>query len=303
MTLDELVRIHGSQAKAAAALGVHKRTFERRIKREREAGGNINFQAMPKINEFKKVLFFTDAHNQPNMSLDRFDWLGDLINDEKPDVIVDGGDFDDFQSLCSHERNDSFKGKIKPALASDLEASALARKRLCERIKHNCRKIVTIGNHEHRIWLYENANPEMYGIPSNMYKDILMATGWEYYEYGAYVDVFGVRFTHIPFTTMGKPVGGDNAAKQVAEKSVVDTVFGHVHYEQIIRANKFGYNESVTAMSGSAFMPQGYVGSYAKNTRKEHTYGCHVLMIKNGRIKSVKTYCMEELEARYAKRT
>jgi hypothetical protein len=139
----------------------------------------------------------------------------------------------------------------------------------------------------------------MYGIPTALYTDILKATGWEYYPYGAYVEIAGVRITHIPFNTLGKPVGGDNAVKQVAEKSTQDTIFGHVHYEQKISANKFGDNVSVTAFSGSSFMPHGYVGSYAKNTRKEHTYGCHVLMIKDGRIKSVKTYCMEELEALY----
>lgn len=294
---------YGSKAAAARALGLAVQTFKDRLNKELSGGPKIATTHPPiqisPSKGFTKVLFFTDAHNMPGMSLDRFVWLGSLIDDTAPDILLDGGDFDDFQSLCSHEGNETYKGKLKPSLARDLEASALARKTLASSHSHKCRKIATLGNHEHRLWNYENANPEMYGITTNIYTDILKATGWKYSMYGAYVEIDGVRFTHIPFNGMGKPVGGDNAVKQVAEKSTQDTVFGHVHYEQKIRANKFGDNISVTAFSGSSFMPHGYVGSYAKNTRKEHTYGCHILTIKDGRIKSVKTYCMEELEALY----
>lgn len=235
------------------------------------------------------------------MSQERFVWLAKFINDQKPDCVVDSGDFDEFGSLSSHERDDTYKGRLKPLLAADLEASAQARMIIKKNLTHQCRKIVTLGNHEHRIWTYENNNPAISGIASAMYNDILTATGWESYQYGAYVNIAGMNFTHVPFDQNGKPVAGEGAAKKVAEKSQVDCAFGHIHSETIIRAHKFDTNNSVTVLCASCFMPEGYRPDYVKNTRKEYSHGAYVLMIKDGRIKSIKSYCMDELEALYGR--
>lgn len=233
------------------------------------------------------------------MNQDRFVWLARWINDQKPDVVVDGGDFDDFGSLCSHERDETYKGRLKPLLQADLEAAAHARVLIKKNLKHECRKIITLGNHEARIKAYENVNPAMYGILSGAYHDILASTGWEFFEYGAYVRIAGVDFTHVPFTVMGKPVGGDNACKQVAEKSLNDIVFGHTHKLDVVNAAKFGSARSVMSFNGGCFMPDGYVPAYSKDTRKEFWYGVHVLMVKDGRIKSIKSWHISELEDLY----
>lgn len=250
-----------------------------------------------KLRDFTKVLYFTDAHNQPSLDTDRFIWLTNLINYEKPDYLVDGGDFDDFHSLCSHERNETQKGKLKPSLLKDLEHSVKARKIIddlltCDPIKH-----ITLGNHEQRLWLYEDANPEVYGIATGHYTDILKTHAWTWTAYGEYYTIEGVDFTHCPFTGMGKPVGGDNTCKQIAEKSLADCVYGHTHSLQSITAHKFGPGRSVTAFNGGCMMPQGYIPSYAKNTRKEFWYGAHVIMISEGRIKSIKSYSIQEMES------
>lgn len=297
---------HGSKAAAARALGIAVTTFKDRLNSEKYTPPRIKHEYTPmrircELPKFVKLLYFTDAHNQPGMPLDRFKWLGGLIDDQKPDILLDGGDFDDFQSLCSHEGNETYKGKLKPSLARDLEASALARKTLADSHSHDCRKIVTLGNHEQRLWNYENANPEMYGIVSNLYTDILKATGWEYYPYGEYVDIHGISATHVPFNVMGKPVGGETACKQIADKSLKDVIFGHTHKKDEWNAAKFGASVSVTAFNGGCFMPDGYVPAYSKDTRKEFWYGAHVITISNGRIKSIKSWHMSELEALYGR--
>lgn len=226
-------------------------------------------------------------------------WLAGLINEEKPDYIVDGGDFDDFHSLCSHEGNETYKGKLKPSLQKDIDAAHEARELISRNLTHDCPKYITLGNHEHRVWNYQDKNPEMYGIPVNMYLDVLNAHGWQYTMYGEYLELAGVNFTHVPFNANGKPVQSETGCKQIAEKSIRDICYGHTHKKDEWSAAKFGSALSVIAFNGGCFMPDGYVPSYAKDTRKEFWYGCHVLMVRNGRIKSIKSYHMAELQEIY----
>lgn len=306
----EALELHGTHAKAASALGIAKSTFTDRLAKEVKKNSaqdkkltlkNITEKIAPASGAFTKIVYFTDAHNQPGLPKDRFFWLARLINEHKPDVVVDGGDGDDFNSLCTHERDETYRGRLKPLLAADLECAAEMRSVLKNNITHQCRKVITLGNHEARIWLYEDKNPAMHGIVSSMYEDILKATGWEIYQYGAYVNIAGVDFTHAPFTGMGKPVGGDNACKQVAEKSLHDICWGHTHRLDVVNAAKFGNARSVISFNGGCFMPDGYVPSYAKDTRKEFWYGCHIVIVKDGRIKSIKSWHMSELEDLYGR--
>ena len=51
-----------------------------------------------------KLLIIPDAHAEPNYDNDRFTWLGNLIFEEKPDVVVCLGDWFDMASLSSHDK-------------------------------------------------------------------------------------------------------------------------------------------------------------------------------------------------------
>lgn len=293
----DAVKKHGGMRKAARILGIPWGTFHERYAHERS---KIKKKEKKKASKFTKIVYFTDAHNQPGVCHDRFVWLAKFVNDQKPDILIDGGDFDDFQSLCSHERNETYKGRLKPSTQADLENSAQARRLFQQTLKHGCRKLITLGNHEHRLKIFEDQNPEMYGIPTNIYFDILKETGWEWYEYGAHVEIEGVNFTHIPFTTLGRPIGGETACKVIADKSLQDVVFGHTHKLDIWNSPKFGASKSVTAFNAGCFMPDLYVPPYAQDSRKEFWYGCHVLMIADQKIKSIKSWHISELEALYA---
>lgn len=303
MGILELYSELGSFTKVANRLGISRQAATAKIKRELAKHPTVypsSKQPILSPDKPVRVLYFTDAHNQPDMAQDRFIWLARLCNELKPDILIDGGDTQDFLSLCSHEKNESYKGKLKPSLAKDLECAAQMYALLNRHLTHKCRKIVTLGNHEHRLWVYENDNPEMYGIPTAIYtKDILEASGWEWYKYGEYVDINGVQFTHCPFNGMGKPVGGDNACKQIAEKSLHDTVFGHTHYFQIVTAHKFGSGEAVTAFNAGCYMPNNYVPTYAKNTRKKFWYGAHLITISDRKIDSIKSWSINEMERDY----
>ena len=75
-----------------------------------------------------KHLVIGDSHAKPGISNRRFEWLGKLILDEKPDVIIDIGDFEDMPSLSSYDvGKKSYEGRryIKD-LESAWEARALS---------------------------------------------------------------------------------------------------------------------------------------------------------------------------------
>ncbi len=223
-----------------------------------------------------------------------------MVNYEKPDYLIDGGDGNDFHSLCSHERNETQKGKLKPSIEKDLVCAAKAMEIINDVLNCNPKKHITLGNHEARIFTYEDKNPEVYGMIRGHYFDILEKHGWTYDDYGERFDCHGVDFTHCPFTGMGKPFGGDLIAKNVSVKSKRDCVFGHTH-QLTPHTDHKTFNESVTAYNLGCYMPDGYIPAYVKNTRKEFWYGAHVLMISGGRVKSVKSYQIGELEHRYGK--
>lgn len=304
----------GTKAAAARLLGLNVNTYKDRLRKEL-SGATPEIKTKPSDNKLKlygisdlvekessdwiKIVYFTDAHNQPGMSLDRFKWLAGLVNDVKPDYLISGGDMDEIGSLSGHEKNETYKGKLKPLLAQDLEASARMAKLLKDEIKHPCQKIITLGNHEQRIKTYENNNPEIFGIAWNIYSEIWEKTGWIMHDYGAYVNIGGVKFTHAPFDQNGFPVKGEACVKKVATNSTSDVVFGHLHYETRIRAHKFDTDNSVTALCAACFMPVGYRPDYVKNTRKEYDRGCYVLMVKDGRLQSIKQFAMSELEYLY----
>ena len=67
----------------------------------------------------KTHLVIGDQHAHPDFSNERADWLGKLIVDVKPDVIVNLGDCGDFASLSQIE-----KGKKVNGLSFDKDLNA-----------------------------------------------------------------------------------------------------------------------------------------------------------------------------------
>jgi hypothetical protein len=255
----------------------------------------------PSKEKIKRVVYFTDAHNQPKLNQDRFYWLANYINDMKPDAIVDGGDFDDFESLCSHVKNETWRGKLKEGLLKDLEYSNKARLILHDNIKVDCPKYITLGNHEQRVWDYENQNPEMWGIPSSMYEAILDTYEWKITKYKEYLNLFGVDFTHVPMNALQRAVGGKMVVRNVAVQSVRDCCFGHTHVMGYHNEPKFGNAEGVSVFNGGTFTPYGYIPDYASWSQKQPWQGCHTITIdkSKGKIISISSISMLDLEHRY----
>lgn len=248
------------------------------------------------------VLVIPDPHDNPDDPKDRFRWIGEYATDIQPDAVICLGDIADFDSLCSHVRNDTHEGKSKPAFRRDIEslAEALMIFRDAYKPDNPVLQHITIGNHENRIWLYENANPETYGTMSAEFTGLLEHYGWSHTPYGEYFNAFGVDFTHRPLNGMRKPFGGANVAANVARDCLRDTVFGDTHKMAFCTKAKLGHNRRINVLEAGCAMPWGKVKQYARNAVTGWWWGVHLITVVDGSIQGVLAKPMFELEEEYS---
>ncbi len=249
----------------------------------------------------KTILVIPDLHDNPEERKDRFKWIACLATDRNVDHVVCLGDAADVDSLCGHVANHTLDGKTKPAFVRELESLALAFETFRRHYKPTkpASLHMTIGNHEHRIWRFENENPEVAGAFSGPYTDLLEAFGWNYVMFGDYITIEGVNFTHRPLNGMGKPFGGQNAAQAVAREALADTVFGDSHKLNVAtKAKVGGGNTMITVLEAGCALEWGKVKGYARNSMTGWWWGVHILTCSNG-IRGIESIPMYKLERLY----
>lgn len=174
------------------------------------------------------ILVIPDSHAHPDYHNKRFDWLGELIVDLKPDVVVDIGDMADMPSLCSYDKGTKgFEGR---RYRKDVAAMIDAQERINAPIKRQKRKVPTrirtTGNHEHRIARAVERDAVLEGVISI---DDLQGKehGWEVYPFLDIVNINGVHFSHYFVTgAMGRPAV---SARAMLAKQGESCVMGHAH--------------------------------------------------------------------------
>ena len=185
-------------------------------------------------------LVIGDAHAKPGVSNDRFNWLGKLVVDRKPDVIIDMGDWADMPSLSSYDKGrKSFEGRrykndVKAAKEAYMRfetpiAMLNARRANNKKKQYKPRKIKLVGNHEERILRAQEAQPELEGVIK--LEDIGHTKyGWETSPFLHPIAVDGVYYNHY-FTSgiLGRPIGGDNPAAVTLRKQFVTCTSAHTH--------------------------------------------------------------------------
>jgi len=191
----------------------------------------------------KTHLIIPDSHAHPDFKNDRYTWLGHLINDVKPDVVVDIGDWFDMPSLCLYDKGlKSFEGR---RYMKDINAGLDAQDRMFSVIRKQKRKLPrfvrTLGNHEERINKAINRDPILEGtiglgdLQSRHY-------GWEEYPFLHPVEVDGVTYQHY-FTSgiMGRPIGGERHAQALILKQLRSCTQGHSHlFDYCVRSDVRG---------------------------------------------------------------
>lgn len=183
-----------------------------------------------------KHLIISDPHAHPEYSNERADWVGRLILDAKPDVVVNIGDMFDFPSLSSYEKGKkSFWGKMYKA---DLNAGLDFDERLWAPVRQAKRKqpfkVFVEGNHENRLKRLLQVQPELEGTVG--FKDLDLKRNYdEIVEYTGYdtpgmIEIDGILYSHFVITGVsGKAIAAQHLAYNLLQKKHQSVTVGHNH--------------------------------------------------------------------------
>jgi len=183
----------------------------------------------------KTHLIVPDQHAHYQFHNDRADWLGKLIKELRPDVVVNMGDAADMPSLSSYDKGTrAFQGRN---YRKDIDAHLDFQDRMWHPIKRAKKKLpyscILEGNHEHRIKRALNLSPELDGAISfddldfkRYYDEVIEYTGR---TPGVHV-VDSVHYAHFFVSgVMGRAISGEHPAYSLLTKEFVSCTQGHVH--------------------------------------------------------------------------
>lgn len=184
-------------------------------------------------------LFVTDQHAHAKHNNRRAEYLGHLINDLRPDVVVFGGDLADMPSLSSYDKGKkAFQGRTYRA---DIDAANDFLDRcwgIVRRAKKRMpRRIALEGNHEERIRRAINIQPELEGTID--LKDIQFENYFD--EFVPYqgttpgiITVDGIHYSHYFVSgNLGRPLGGEHPAATLLAKQGESCSAGHSHLADV----------------------------------------------------------------------
>lgn len=183
----------------------------------------------------KTHLVIPDTHAHFQHHNKRAEWLGHLINDVKPDVVIHLGDSADMPSLSSYDRGTKgFQGRTYRA---DVDAHLDFNDRLWNIVRSAKRKlpfrVILEGNHEHRIKKAINIQPELEGAIS--FADLELDRYYdEVVEYNGrspgVITVDGIAYAHFFISgVMGKSIGGAHPAYSILQKGHGSATAGDLH--------------------------------------------------------------------------
>jgi predicted phosphodiesterase len=266
------------------------------------------------------VLYFTDAHCDPeDVDIWRFEALGQLIVDYRPDVIVQGGDFCTFDSL-SHWSLDKRKEMELRRFSKDVDNMNKCWKQVCqplyevqERARQASKRMYRPqliwfeGNHEDWVRQYCERHPVLDGtidldrvvrLNHSLFSDV------DYVKFGNLTDdgvrfVEDVAFTHAPRNRGGIINSRYITSRALSESFATSVVFGHTHrfcIDSIARITAPNETRITQAINGGCFFTR--VPQYACNNTNDWWSGVLLFQI-DGDTVDIQTISLENLKRRY----
>ena len=187
----------------------------------------------------KTAVVFSCGHAKPEVSNERFSWLGRFLYDIKPDYVVDLGDGADMASLNSYDGR-----KPEAIVSQNYEADINSYNDSQERLRHEFIKakkrrpkfIGFEGNHETRIKTAISHDPRVHGTRYGISFDHLNTHRWfdEYHGYHngapAIANIDGVDYAHyIGAGNFGRAISGVHHAYGLVQKRYRSATVGHSH--------------------------------------------------------------------------
>tara|TARA_R110000782_G_scaffold47256_4_gene104049 strand:+ start:8008 stop:8850 length:843 start_codon:yes stop_codon:yes gene_type:complete len=160
-----------------------------------------------------------DCQVTPDTPTDHLRWIGEYIVEQKPDAVINIGDFADMESLSFFDKGK--KDAEGRRYIHDIHAARAAMEGLLKPLNDYNTKMIfqkkkrylpelhlTMGNHEHRITRAINEDAKLDGALGLMdlgYEDY----GWTVYDFLEMATIDGVAYSHFFYNPLtGKPIGG-----------------------------------------------------------------------------------------------
>lgn len=275
----DAVNAHGSNRKAAAAMGCHPSCINIAIKSVKNKAAASGYTKEPPSHHHhkeRKHFVIPDVQAKPGNDFQYLRAAGNYIVEKKPDVIVCIGDFADLPSLSSYDKGlKSFEGRN---YMDDVWAAREAMDALLEPLfafnnkseaKYAPRMVLTLGNHENRINRVINEDRKLEGLIST---DDMPYQDWEVSQFLEVVTIDGVAYSHY-FTSgvMGRPI---TTAQALLTKKHMSCFAGHQQGRQIAYGRRADGKEMTAIICGSFYEhDEDYLGPQGN----QHFRGCYML--------------------------
>ena len=183
-------------------------------------------------------LIIPDSHAHPDYKNDRYDYIGKLILDLKPDVLVNIGDTADMASLSAYDKGKaSFHGRNYEAdINSHLDAQERMWGPITKAKKKKPYSVILEGNHEHRIKRVLEHEPHLEGIKYGIsFKDLEFDKYYSdvvEYSGGApgIITIDGIDYGHFFVSGIsGRPLQSVHHGFALTQKRFRSSTCGHSH--------------------------------------------------------------------------
>lgn len=253
-----------------------------------------------------RIFVVPDLQIRPNTDLSYIDQYARYIVDKRPDVLVVIGDWADMESLSSYDKGKkSFEGRT---YRNDILAANDGLQRLMAPIdaeikrrveshkpRWNLRKVVTLGNHEHRINRAIETQRELEGLIST--DDLFFKQwGFEVYPFLEPVVIEDIAFAHYFCSgAMGLPV---QTARAMLTKKHMSCIAGHRQGYDVATDYR-GDGRRITAIICGSGYPedQPYLNA---QTNRHYRGGLMLNEVKDGEYDEMKV-SLKYLKERYGK--
>ena len=191
----------------------------------------------------KTAIVFSCGHAKPEVSNERYNWLGSLIEDVRPDYVVDLGDGADMASLNSFDTRNP-QAIVSQSYQRDIEAYNDANERIWGRYRISKKKrpfrIGFCGNHENRLNKAIATDPRLEGDKYGISFSHLQTDYWfdDYHPYHnggpAIADYDGVSYAHyFSSGNFGSAMSGIHHAYGLVQARNSSSTCGHSHKRSI----------------------------------------------------------------------
>lgn len=259
---------YGSLTTAGKAAGINVSTLKNRVLRAQLAGLKPTVERdvikPTKLERLGRVhMVIPDIQAKPNVSHDHLEWIANYAIEKRPDVIIQIGDWADFPSLSSYDRGKRcYEGR---RYVKDVEAANYSLERFERQIEdynrahtaepYNPRKVITLGNHEHRVIRATDLDPALHGKLTLEDLDF-ERRGWEVHQFLEVVTIDSVQYAHYFVSgSMGRPVSSAAALLKARGGSAT---MGHVQRMDVAYHPQ---TQQIGLMCGTAYLhDEEYLG-------------------------------------------